>query len=148
MEKHAQPKILSYQSLGFLAVIALSWLDDLLNLPSLIFSGNYYLVDFRDVILKILFVFAVWFLVNRATRRLLEHVKYLEGFMRVCAWCRRIHYQDRWMPFEEFLQQGFDTPTTHGICGECLDVQKARIEEARRKRDAIHSAPSTSRETA
>ena len=139
MEKKAQPKILLYQSLGFLAIIVLSWMDDLLNLPTLIFSGNYFVVNFREIILKVLFIFTVWLLVNLSTRRMLEHVKYLEGFMRVCAWCRRIDYQGRWMPLEEFLQQGFDTPTTHGICHKCLDIQKGIIEEARRKRDAAGS---------
>jgi hypothetical protein len=133
MEKKAQPKVLLYQSVGFLAIIALSWLDDLINLPSLIFAGQ---VDFQDVILKMLFIFAVWLLVNSSTRRILEHVKYLEGFMKVCAWCRRIDYNGRWMPLEDFLKQGFDTPTSHGICTDCLGVQKSLIEAARKKRKA------------
>ncbi|MGC3956880.1 MAG: hypothetical protein QM813_02600 [Verrucomicrobiota bacterium] len=37
---------------------------------------------------------------------------------------------------EQFLQQGFDTPTTHGICPTCLAEQKAAIARAKEKREA------------
>ena len=70
----------------------------------------------------------VWLLVAGSTRRVLAQLKYLEEFMKVCAWCRRIEHQGRWMPLEEFFQQGFDTPTSHGICKECLDKTKSAHE--------------------
>ena len=82
-----------------------------------------------------LLVLAVWFLVSNSTRRILEHVQYLEKFMRVCAWCRRIHFQGEWMPLEKFMRQGFDTPTTHGICTECLQKQQAAAAQAKPARD-------------
>ena len=38
------------------------------------------------------------------------------------------------MPLEEFMRQGFDTPTTHGICKDCLQRQQAAIERAKEAR--------------
>jgi len=35
---------------------------------------------------------------------------------------------------EEFMRQGFDTPTTHGICTGCLEQQQAALEKARAAR--------------
>jgi hypothetical protein len=70
--------------------------------------------------------------VSGSTRRILDRIRYLEKFMRVCAWCRRIDYQGRWMPLEEFMQQGFDTPTTHGICKECLSREKEAYERSKK----------------
>lgn len=136
MEKEARPKILLYQSLGFLAIITLSWLDELLGLSTLIFGNHPYIPEFHVSILEMLFIFGVWLLVAGSTRRVLDRLRYLEGFMMVCAWCRRIDYKGRWMPLEEFLQQGFDTPTTHGICKECLEKEKTAMERAKRKRNA------------
>lgn len=131
MQKEARPRIFLYQSIGFLAIIALAWLDEVLGLSTLIFGNHPYLPELHVSILVMLFTLAVWLLVARATRRALERLRYLEGFMIVCAWCRRIEYHGRWMPLEEFLQQGFDTPTSHGICRECLDREKAAAERAR-----------------
>jgi len=134
MEKEARPRILVYQAVGFLSVIGLAWLDDRLSLSKLILGDDPVLPQFHASLLEVLFALVVWLLVSGATRRMLARMKYLEGFMRVCAWCRRIDYRGRWMPFEEFLQQGFDTPTTHGICEECLIREKKAAERARLKR--------------
>ena len=89
-----------------------------------------------------LLVLGVWFLVTRSTHRILARVHYLEKFMRVCAWCRRIHFKGEWMPLEQFMQQSFDTPTTHGICKVCLERQQALITKAKeRKRAAAAQTP-------
>ncbi len=141
MKKNSQlTKIVLYQNLGFLGIIALCYLDDLIKLPSLIFSDHPFAFVYRRSTLEMLLVLGVWFLVSMSTRRILERVRYLEKFMRVCAWCRRINYHDEWMRLEEFMQQGFDTPTTHGICAECLQKQKAAIEQAKRRREEAEKA--------
>jgi hypothetical protein len=134
MEKPSRlAKVILYQSLGFLSIIALCDLDEVLKLPSLIFSDHPFVLLFRRSMLEMLLVLAVWLLVSASTRRILDRIRYLEKFMRVCAWCRRIDYQGKWMPLEEFIRQGFDTPTTHGICKDCLRQQNEAMEQARLK---------------
>ena len=125
-----------YQSAGFMALIALTFLDELLALPSLIFGEQSVIADFRESSLKMLLILAVWFLVAGSTRRILAHVRHLEGFMRICAWCHHIDFKGRWISMEDFLQQGFDTPTTHGICPICLAKQQAAINKAKQERAA------------
>jgi hypothetical protein len=127
-------KILTYQSIGFLAIIAVTWLNELLGLPALIFHGRFSISHFRQSTLEMLLILAVWLLVGSSTRRMLKRIRQLEDFMRVCAWCRRIDYKGEWMPLEDFLQEGFDTPTTHGICHECLEKQQAALLRAKQAR--------------
>ena len=135
MEKNSRlSKIVMYQNFGFLAIIVLCYLDELLKLPSLIFSNHPFEFMYRRSTLEMLLFLAVWFVVSGSTHRLLKRVRQLEGFMRVCAWCRRIDYKGEWMRLEDFMEQGFDTPTTHGICPECLHRQKEAIDRAKRKR--------------
>jgi len=124
-------KVTQYQSLGFLAIMALIWLDELVALPSLIFGHTSLITDFRESTLKLLLVLAVWLLVACSTRRILAHVRYLEGFMRICAWCHHIDFKGEWISMEDFLRKGFDTPTTHGICPGCLAKEKAALAQAR-----------------
>jgi hypothetical protein len=127
-------KVVLYQNLGFLGIIALVFLDELLELPKWIFSNDPFGILYRRTTLEMLLVLAVWFLVSNSTRRILERVRYLEKFMRVCAWCRRINYQGQWMPLEDFMRHGFDTPTSHGICKDCLEKQQAAVQKARQAR--------------
>jgi hypothetical protein len=137
MKKNSQlTRIVLYQNLGFLTILALCYLDDLIKLPSLIFSNHPFAFVHRQSTLDMLLVLAVWFLVSTSTRRILDRIRYLEKFMRVCAWCRKINYKGEWMPLEEFMRQGFDTPTTHGICTQCLHQQQAAIAKAEATRKA------------
>lgn len=104
--------------------MAVCYLDDLLKLPALIFSDHPFAFVHRRSTLDMLLVLAVWFLVSSATRRILNRVRHLERFMRVCAWCRRISFKGEWISMEEFMRQGFELPTTHGICQDCLHQQQ------------------------
>jgi hypothetical protein len=132
MEKKSRlTRIVLYQNLGFLAVIVLCYLDELLKLPSLIFSDHPLDFVYRRSTLEMLLFLAIWLLVNKSTGRLLKQVRQLESFLRVCAWCRRIDYKGQWMKLEDFMEQGFDTPTTHGICPECLRQKKEALERAK-----------------
>jgi hypothetical protein len=134
-------RIIIYQNLGFLGIICLCYLDDLLKLPAIIFSSNPFEFVYRRTTLEMLMVLGVWFVVTVSTRRILARLRYLEEFMRVCAWCRRINYHGEWMRMEEFMRQGFDTPTTHGICMECFQQQQAAIETAKQKRLNVKKEP-------
>jgi len=133
-------KVVIYQNLGFLAVIVLCYLDELLKLPTLIFSNHPFAFVYRRSTLEMLLFLGVWLLVSNSTRRLLQRVRQLEGFLRVCAWCRRIDYKGEWMRLEDFMEQGFDTPTTHGICPECLSKQNEAIARAKRARQGEAAA--------
>ena len=141
MKKNSQlTRIVLYQNLGFLGIMVISYLDELLKLPTLLFSEHPFAFLFRRSTLDILLILAVWFLVSTSTRRILERIRYLEKFMRVCAWCRRINFKGEWMPLEEFMRQGFDTPTTHGICTVCLTKQQAAVEKAKAAKKTAEAA--------
>jgi hypothetical protein len=131
MSKEVRPRILVYQSIGFLAIIALSWLDECLDLSTLILGEHPYLPTFRVFTLEMLLILAVWFLVSRATARFIERMRQLERYMKLCAWCHRVEYKGDWIRLEEFLEKGFDTPTSHGICGICLHREKAIAERVK-----------------
>jgi len=132
MEKEARPKIVLYQSAGFIAIIVLAWLDECFGLSALIIGNHPFLPVFRVSTLEMLLVLAVWLLVSSSTRRVLEHMRRLEGFMKLCAWCHRVEFKGEWIRLEEFLEKGFDTPTSHGICQICLEREKAAAEQARK----------------
>ena len=135
-KKSRLTRIVIYQNLGFLAIMVLCYLDELLQLPSLIFADHPFDFVYRRSMLEMLLFLAVWLLVSGSTRRLLKRVQHLEAFMRVCAWCRRIDCRGEWMRLEDFMKQGFDTSTTHGICPECLQRQKEAIDQTKRSQES------------
>jgi hypothetical protein len=65
------------------------------------------------------------------TRRLVSRLYHLEGFLRVCAWCRKMEHDGEWIPLEKFFERKFETATSHGICPVCLVEAKEKMKKTR-----------------
>ena len=111
-------RILWYQAVGVALLIALSWMDELLSLPSLLFGGTA-TPNWRESALETAVILIVWTPIFLLTRRLLQRLHYLENFLRICAWCRKIGHQDQWLPIEQYFATGYNVETSHSICPEC-----------------------------
>jgi hypothetical protein len=111
--------ILWVEALGFSLLIALCWLTEAVRLPHLIygesFTPNWHRALFRTIVVSL-----VWLSVHLATRRLLKRLHYLEEFLRVCGWCRKVCHDGEWLEMEKFLNSKFATKTSHGMCPECM----------------------------
>jgi hypothetical protein len=106
--------------MGFLVVMALIWLNELLDLPHHLFGappieGGLRLEEAMMEAGAVLLVGVVVVLVRlRTEKRLAE----LESLVVLCGWCRRVRTEDGWLSLERLLgEQG--ARTTHGICEEC-----------------------------
>ena len=120
--------VLWIEALGFLAIISFSWLDELVSLPRRLF-GPPPPVNWAEAVIETAVVLVVWFVVHRFTRRLLRRLHYLEEFLRVCAWCRRIDSGGEWMPLEQYFSREFSTKTSHGMCPECVRQMEAKLRD-------------------
>jgi len=124
--RHRPSTILAYEVVGFLAIIALSWLNELLGVPRLIF-GSDHLGGWHESLLETIIILLVAVPVIVLTQRLGARLHYLEDFLRLCAWCRRLSIDDEWVPIEGFLQRKFDTRASHGICPTCKAEQRKSV---------------------
>jgi hypothetical protein len=116
--------VLWYECVGFALIIGFCWTVELTGLASLAFGGEPHTISWRVVTIETLLILLVWGVVFLFTRRLVAHLFYLEGFLRICSWCRRIGYQDNWIPLEEYFEKGFHVGTTHGVCPACFEKEK------------------------
>ena len=126
-------RVLWYESVGFGLILVISWLDQLTGIARHFFGGPQPVSDWRDNILETVLILTVWATVFVMTKRLVDHSLYLKGFLRVCAWCRKIGSQDEWVPIEQYFAEGFHVESTHGICPECLKKQAGGTADSRRE---------------
>jgi len=111
-------RILWYENIGFLAIIILSWANELLDLPHYVFGGVTR-VNWRESAMETFLVLIVWVSVHVVTRKLLARLYYLESSLRMCAWCRKVAHEDEWLPMEQYFERGFSVRTSHGMCPDC-----------------------------
>lgn len=58
--------------------------------------------------------------------RLQDEVKLLEGFLRICMYCKKIHLAgDDWTSIEQYVEERSDVSFTHDICPGCYTARVA-----------------------
>jgi hypothetical protein len=120
MRKYAFPmRVLFYECIAFVVVIALLWVDEFLDLPHYLMGAPATPINWRESVLESLVVLAlaagalVW------TYRAIMRIRHLEGFLPVCIFCRRIRDNDRWIPIEEYIEAHSEAEFSHGLCVDC-----------------------------
>lgn len=111
-------RLLLYEAVGFSILIAISWGDEMLDLPSLLFgspAGH----NWHEAALESLMIVAAAVPTLVLSRRLAKRLVYLEGFLRVCGWCKRIGVEEEWLSMEAYFARELKTKTSHGMCPDC-----------------------------
>jgi hypothetical protein len=111
-------QLVSLQAAGFGLVILLIWADELLDLPRMLLRATPTPPRVSEATLESLAVMALGLLTILLTRRLVRRVHYLESFMVLCGWCRRVRDGQEWVTLERFLATR-QTTASHGICPAC-----------------------------
>jgi hypothetical protein len=130
-------KVLWYESFGFGLILLLSWINKVVDLPHLLVGGDLHASKWRDSAMETVLILLIWAFVHSLTRRLVARLHYLEGMLRVCAWCRKVGHGERWMRLEDYFAEDFQISTTHGVCPDCLQ----RLEEDTRLFHLSHTHP-------
>jgi len=120
--------ILWVEAIGFTTIITLSWLNEMIGLPGLLF-GTTSSENWHEAAIETAIALLVWLGVHIMTKRLLQRLHYLEEFLRVCAWCHKINHNDEWMPIEEYFNRKFATKTSHGMCPDCARKMTDDLDE-------------------
>lgn len=114
--------VLWWEIAAFSLLIAVSWADELFGVPALLFGGSHQ-PNYREASLETIIILLVAVPVVTRTTRVAARLFHLEGFLRVCAWCKKVELKGDWVPIAEFFQQRFDADTTHGMCPDCFAAQ-------------------------
>jgi hypothetical protein len=132
MKLHTYEKvILALELFGFVAVLLILWLDEFVDVPYLYFGApktpprpQEYWFETGSVLLlgSVVLISSFW---------IFRRLRYLEQFVRVCAWCRNVFVNEEWISFEQFMKTRYDVQSTHGICPACHSRASQSSEAAR-----------------
>lgn len=109
-KNHVIKRAAILEIVGFLFLILTSWVMEYYDPP---FSWAQAAVEtIAIIIVGSITIYFTW--------KFIERIKYLEGFMIICASCKRVQETEgKWIPIEEIISKKSDLQLTHGICPEC-----------------------------
>ncbi len=111
--------ILWVEAFGFSIIIVLSWLTEVMHIPHLVFSEPF-VPNWHRAVIRTIIIFCIWAWVHIATKRLLKRLHYLENFLMICSWCRRVSNHNEWLTMEKYFDSKFSMHTSHGMCPDCV----------------------------
>lgn len=142
--KDKENSILWVEAIGFTLLIALCWVTELVRLPQFLF-GEAFTPDWRRAVLRTVVLLLVWAWVHAATKRLLKRLHYLEDFLRICSWCRKVCYDGKWLMMEHYFDSKFATRTSHGMCPECMEKSVQELKQRKKTEEKARQALSNIR---
>jgi hypothetical protein len=114
-------KVAWYETMAILFVIALSWFDEVLDIPYVLLGGPATPINWRESFFESVIIALVGAAIIRHTYKLLVRVSYLESVLPVCASCKKIRVDPKfWQDIEQFIGERSKTEFTHGICPDCI----------------------------
>jgi hypothetical protein len=111
--------MVSLEAAGFLLIVLIIWMDELLDLPHILLGAAPTPVRWGEGAIESLLTLAVGVAVVTITVRAFRRIEYLESLIVMCAWCRRVRSGREWVTVESFLERQHQSRTSHGICETC-----------------------------
>ncbi|MFH1744108.1 MAG: hypothetical protein ABIH23_34325 [bacterium] len=120
MKKSAVTKrVIVLELIGFTSLICIIWADEVLDVPHHVFGAAATPINWVESIFETVLVFLLGMSVVYLSNRFLQRIKYLEGILPICAFCKKIRVGEKWIPVEEYVIDHSDAHFTHGFCPEC-----------------------------
>ena len=117
-----------------LCAILVVWMDEILDLPHLLLGAPRTKVNiaescFETVLLTVIGVMLLWI-----TRILVKRIRFLEGILPICAFCKKIRVDGTWEQVETVMVPGTDADFSHTVCPSCAKEHYGDVIGKRREK--------------
>jgi hypothetical protein len=105
-----------------LVFLTLTLCNEVFDIPHLLFGDPATSAWQRKSEMNIeIIIFALVVLIEYLmVSNLLKRIKVLEGFIPICANCKKIRHQDNWEQMETYISRHSLAEFTHSICPDCM----------------------------
>lgn len=132
-KKEFTHKILALEFIGFLVVIAILWLDEIWDIPFVLFGGQATPINYRESVFEMALVAALAVVVLARTHRMLVKIRHLEGILPVCSFCKKIRVDDQWVPIENYIRDHSPVEFSHSLCPQCREEHYGYLKDLKGK---------------
>jgi hypothetical protein len=125
MQNKSIKTVFIWQALILLVFLSLTFTNEVLDLPHLFLGDTATTLSQRsgEVLIELVIFIAVITLEIYLFRTLVRRINILEGFLPICASCKKIRKQDKnqeqWEQIEDYLSKHTLVQFSHSICPEC-----------------------------
>ena len=113
-------QVISCELTAFAFIIMMIWLNELIDIPHLLFMAEATPTNWREAIFETVLIFPFGLFIILYTRNLFHRLKYLEGLLPICSSCKKIKdHQGNWHIMEHYISTHSDARFSHSLCPGC-----------------------------
>lgn len=130
-------KTLVCEAVVFGLLIALVWMNELLDLPHSVFGAARTPTNWTECLVESFVIVFLAVLALISSYVLLARIRYLEGFLHVCRHCRKIHVRGKWVPLDSYMMSSYEgAASSGGLCPDCTEKVRGAEASPRAEREA------------
>ena len=112
-------KILLLELTGFGFVLLVLWLDEIVDLPYVLFGAPSTPINITECITETVAISILGIIVLLTTLHLLRQIKVLQGILPVCSFCKKIRSHDSWIEIDDYVRDHSEAQFSHSVCPQC-----------------------------
>lgn len=110
------------QLFGYAILLFLVAGDELFDFPHTVFGTLATPVNWAEVVIESSYIVVLASVSLLLTKMLMNRIRFFEGYVPICSYCKKIHSGDEWLSLETYVTAHSEALFSHGICPECKDV--------------------------
>lgn len=114
-------KLIAYQAIAFGILLFLIIGDEVFDFPHTVFGTLATPINWQECWIEGSYILILAVFSILLTRTLIAKVKYLEGFIPICSFCRKVRVGAEWQSFEKYLSDHSEAELSHGLCPDCAE---------------------------
>lgn len=113
--------VVIWQAAILLIFLALTVANEILDFPHLVFGDSATSWNQRggEIAIEMIIFLVVIAPEIGLFRKLVRRIRILEGFLPICASCKRIRHENQWEQIESYITRHSLAQFSHSLCPEC-----------------------------
>ncbi len=112
---------LELQALGYGILIFLIIADETLDIPHNVFGAPATPINWIEAILESSYLVLIASFSLVSTYLFIKRIKFLEGFISICAGCKGIMEKGECISLEQYMAEHSEAQLSHGLCPKCAE---------------------------
>lgn len=109
------------QVIGYGLLLLLIAGNELFDFPHNIFGTPATPVNWPETFIEGTYIVCLGAFTTYWSFSYLQRIKFLEGFLPICSYCKKIRKGDGWTSLEKYMSEHSEARFSHGLCPDCAE---------------------------
>lgn len=120
-KKYLRSRLYFFQTLFYAILLFLVVGDEVFDFPHTIFGQLATPINWAEVYIEGGYIIVLTLFAFYTTNNLLKKIKFFDGYLPICSFCKKIREEGKWISLEEYVSKHSEAMLSHGACPQCME---------------------------